>query len=824
MRAFRQRKSLAVDEMASDSALVVCASPDVPVGSASNLKAVKVDCGVAAPPPNPTVPSDIVSCMRYFYDLTVNDDSVFGEYCKVFLTMEPGKDRSGRCRDIFPLPLLSSLSGQVDETADESTLLAFANLTVMALNFMWDDFGNVPSSSTSRFCNAPQTMVHRNVSLGVRRMVRRLKGMTAHARPAIASVEHPDLIASNVDMCPAACTCPSMNYVSRELSDAITSNGGLFRDVGKHRSAVPRFTSGKQSEYAAVTVRGLLTGKLRLRKDVSGGGTVFTVPKATGGLREVWHGRYISSLAPPPPKPRHQPTPACMLDLEVSADRPMLMSKRDAVSYFDSLAAPDRARNWFARPSAKAGESLNIFDITRTHVLINYVDGDFDSDRDQNVRLFPVACCWPMGFSWSSAVAQDVMLHQTSSAGLGDDMLLADDKPSPNFSLVDECFSVCTDDVIHWARSEAIAKRRLGVLDNVWKEAGIMRKPEKDLDWGLHGVALGCDYDGADGWLDASASKQLQSISDAAFLLTERQASPNNVMRLMGSLQWFDLLNRSKLAGYESIYGFEQLPHPDQLRLLPSLVRSELQASIALSVFWSADLSRRYLPFISASDASGEYGFGVCAAAASSKQVRQVAAYAEKRRDYVVLDDTVSKGVDKGVKKRQGVSRHLDLNQNDFKTILSIRARQPAHANVLECEAFLLWLRWLTRTSRHHNARAVCLVDSKVLLGCATKGRSSSKALLRVMRRAGAIQLAANILVRLVYTPTEYNPSDLASRGIRSRPLDRSNRSKNHSDKQESKRSRYHERLRNLITSSPYRDELASLVADDPLYWRFSKL
>ena len=77
-----------------------------------------------------------------------------------------------------------------------------------------------------------------------------------------------------------------------------------------------------------------------------------------------------------------------------------------------------------------------------------------------------------------------------------------------------------------------------------------MRNPGKDLDWQLHGVALGCDYDGSDGSLDASANKQMQSIYDAAVLLTDRQVTPNSVMRLMGFHQWFDLLNRSKLASY----------------------------------------------------------------------------------------------------------------------------------------------------------------------------------------------------------------------------------------------------------------------------------
>ena len=70
-----------------------------------------------------------------------------------------------------------------------------------------------------------------------------------------------------------------------------------------------------------------------------------------------------------------------------------------------------------------------------------------------------------MGFSWSSAVAQDTMSAQTAAAGLTDRQLLADYKPSPTMTEVDECFAVCTDDVMHWARSVPLARDRMAKLD-----------------------------------------------------------------------------------------------------------------------------------------------------------------------------------------------------------------------------------------------------------------------------------------------------------------------------------------------------------------------
>jgi hypothetical protein len=318
-----------------------------------------------------------------------------------------------------------------------------------------------------------------------------------------------------------------------------------------------------------------------------------------------------------------------------------------------------------------------------------------------------------MGFSWSSAVAQDVMLAQTTAVGLDDRYLLADDKAAPNLAEVDECFAVCTDDVMHWSRSVPLACDRLARLDVQWGKSGITRRPDKDIDWSLTGTVIGCDFDGGHGFLDANADKQLQTMHDAVTMLATGAGSPCAVMQLMGSLQWFDLLVRSKLAVYQHIYDFERLPNPAVSRELPSSVRSELQVSLALAPFWSADLGRPYLPLVSATDASTTYGFGVCVADVDVNTVRNIAGFAEKRGDYVVLDNSANASDTKLPKRRVGLPRHLGLSSDDFATILSVRAKNAAHNNILEAEAYLLWLRWLLRASHRHGVRAVCLVDSK---------------------------------------------------------------------------------------------------------------
>ena len=223
------------------------------------------------------------------------------------------------------------------------------------------------------------------------------------------------------------------------------------------------------------------------------------------------------------------------------------------------------------------------------------------------------------------------MLHQVSQIGLAEDMLLADGEPCPDLSRYDECVAVCTDDVMHFSRCPVAARHRLHSLDLQLKECGIPRRPDKDLDWSAAGVVLGCDFDGYNGFLFAHSTKELQMLYDATVLLSRAEATPDAVMKLMGSMQWFDLHNRNKLSMYDSVHPFEQLSNPDRAQWLPSAARSDLEASLALAPFWCADLSREFLLFTAATDASSSFCFGVAIDKTSEAFVRKAASFAEKR-------------------------------------------------------------------------------------------------------------------------------------------------------------------------------------------------
>ena len=79
-------------------------------------------------------------------------------------------------------------------------------------------------------------------------------------------------------------------------------------------------------------------------------------------------------------------------------------------------------------------------------------------------------------------------------------------------------------------------------------------------------------------------------------------------------------------------------------------------------------------------------------------------------------------------------------------------------------------MEWLLRSVARRSCRVPVLVDAKTVLCAAAKGRSSSPGLLRILRRLAALVLAGDLLLRLVYVPSEDNPADAPSRGVVRRP------------------------------------------------------
>ena len=93
----------------------------------------------------------------------------------------------------------------------------------------------------------------------------------------------------------------------------------------------------------------------------------------------------------------------------------------------------------------------------------------------------------------------------------------------------------------------------------------------------------------------------------------------------------------------------------------------------------------------------------------------------------------------------------------------SYRFRHPQHINLLELEALISLIRGPVGRGLG-NRRVLCLVDSRVVLGSASKGRSSSRRVNFRLRRLGGLLLANKLSLDLCWVPSWANPSDAPSR------------------------------------------------------------
>ena len=97
-----------------------------------------------------------------------------------------------------------------------------------------------------------------------------------------------------------------------------------------------------------------------------------------------------------------------------------------------------------------------------------------------------------------------------------------------------------------------------------------------------------------------------------------------------------------------------------------------------------------------------------------------------------------------------------------FVELLRYKFRKSGHINVLECRTYKTWLKICAR--KYPNSRLLALLDSRVTLGAAAKGRSSSFALSRVLQGSLGYILGGGLYPGGLHVESDKNRSDGPSR------------------------------------------------------------
>ncbi len=670
----------------------------------------------------------------------------------------------GRSRNLLPLPALAPLaSGAIPELVLTQRM---TDCIISGLNYLYG--ARTPSGTPI----AAQLAVHERLMVQSRAWIMHL----AKHRPLTCRQAFDDFLgadAANVDADGTSGGRPPFNadgfdllnvsgrvdvlkHLSPDIAATVSRQDLLFPCLPKSAAHYPPIAKRSEREYARLVGRQLRCRKVDLAFNVSGGGTIFSIAKRE--YREVCHGALVSSYAVDPPPPRHLLSPTSLLSLECSLQSPLVLSKRDGRCLFDQLRLPTGIRRCMGRPPVRAALLADAGGFTLDE-LDTFLCGP--GQIQPRSLLYPRSCVWPMGFCWSSFIAQEVMLSVCTSAGFTESTRLADSLPSPTGTVA---HGLATDDIVVFTRAgDPDTPSRLKRLDRAFVAHDILRHEGKDVNEVLNGTAVGVDLCHGT-HLRATSRKAGLLVLCLEELLRTRQISPLRFAALLGHIQWFNLLARQLFSILDVSYTFARHTPQRTTTSLPDAVVAELALVAALAPLWCADLTRVWSDTILASDASQSFGFGLARWRGPRGAGRRMGRFAEKRGDYITLQTPNGEGT--SLPDRIGTPHKLSVPQSRFGVLISARARHQSHASVLEAHALRLALEWLGRAARHHNRRQVILVDAKAVLGAAVKGRTSSRALRLQLRRLAALQLATHVALHLLYIPSEHNPSDHPSRGV----------------------------------------------------------
>ena len=709
----------------------------------------------------------------------------FVAYYKLLMMPGVSGQRSLRQRDLYPLPPVEEWPLQGFEVDCIPEALTMVNMCIAALNMLFADMSPAQQTRLARTPTKSQRAVHDHLAQRCARFLGCAASLSSNDEAMSwsfkcfeekAASKYPAMKADCVDLPTVAATCDSSRLLPPELARSIMDPEGMFPADACQASEVSRPEGVQRDEYIKLVHRQLHCGKTKLRVQCKALGDVFCVAKSTPGKqREVWNGSAISHAAIRPPAPTKLANPSCFIDLCFQPDEAIYMSKRDVQTCFDVLLAPDHLQEWFGRPPVSLHELSRVCQLPQ-EAFLEFVIADDRENISSLCPLFPTSTVWPMGFSWSSCVAQACTVCCCLEAGVPDQAFMSLDASPP---IGAEACGVATDDTFFFHRDKVAGAERLRRLDQAFARNGMPKNTSKDVTLQPAMTALGCELTSQPPAAEPAAAKLLQLFVALLDVCVQGKASPSGLSRALGVEQWFCLLNRPMFSIFDLVYEFVRREPQDDLQPLPEGVRTEILVAASLVPLLGADLGRAFLPQLIACDASSAHGFGVSYMPCSPQLVRDVSLLSERRGDFVRFFPDPD---EPPRKDRMGTPHELPFHKWQFRTAISARARWQAHSGLLEAHGLLLALKWALRSARHFHQRLVVLVDAKAILGAASKGRTSAPGIRGILRKIGALLMGTNSLLRLVYIPSEDNPADAPSRGIvrrcKSKILKRSNRSR----------------------------------------------
>lgn len=112
------------------------------------------------------------------------------------------------------------------------------------------------------------------------------------------------------------------------------------------------------------------------------------------------------------------------------------------------------------------------------------------------------------------------------------------------------------------------------------------------------------------------------------------------------------------------------------------------------------------------------------------------------------------------------VRQSIEADWWRWEPVFRTKWKQKEHINLLELRSILLSVKYHVSHLRHQQARIFHLTDSYVSMSVASKGRSGSRQLNRVLKELNAYLLGYGIYLIIAHVESSENPTDGASRNM----------------------------------------------------------
>ena len=329
----------------------------------------------------------------------------------------------------------------------------------------------------------------------------------------------------------------------------------------------------------------------------------------------------------------------------------------------------------------------------------------------------------------------------------------------------DFCLGVYIDDVgcmavVPWSKLNKpnVASEIISHVDTAYEKENIPQSLEKSITNAFRGSIWGGHFDGVAGTIQAAPEKRAHLALLTAIAI-QQPLSGRLLASLLGNWSCHFQYRRPGYSIFSSVYKQQQSIPLDRPRALDDWSQSELLCAACVAPGLVTDVRAKIHSTLFATDASSTAG-GITQAALPPWMKIILYDLAEGGGAHVRLD-------------QPAILSDVDLVQGDLVALLTIPLRwqvvsgfdfkHPAHINILEAIALLTCVFRLAKSGLH-SRRVIILIDSGVVKGAATKGRSSSRQLNHVLRKIAGLLFAHDLYLELLWIPSKANSSDAPSR------------------------------------------------------------